>query len=44
MGIAYIGSFSEDGICLIKEENPIFESVEEVEPVRESEFEEEDDF
>ena len=34
-----------DGYQLIEEEeNPIFESVEEVEPVRESEFEEEDDF
>ena len=34
-----------DGYQLIEEEeNLIFESVEEVEPVRESEFEEEDDF
>ena len=34
-----------DGYQLIEEEeNQIFESVEEVEPVREREFEEEDDF
>ena len=34
-----------DGYQLIEEEeNPIFESVEEVEPVRERKFEEEDDF
>ena len=33
-----------DGYQLIEEENQIFETVEEVEPVREREFEEEDDF
>ena len=33
-----------NGYQLIEEENPIFEPVEVVEPVREREFEEEDDF